>query len=235
MRLNRRQCCFNGAYKTFVLWAVVVQRLNMKAVIYARVSTDKQNHESQLAEVREYCGRRGWSDVEEITDTVSGTASSRVGLDRLRSLVRRGKVDAVVCYKLDRLGRSLSHLAQILDELTTHRTALVVPGQGIDTSSGNPAATFQLNILCAVAQFEREVIRERVNSGLAVARAKGVRLGRPPRLRKHRPAVAQLSAEGAFPGRAIAKRLDLPSSSVFKILSDLKRESPPEREVKLPR
>jgi DNA invertase Pin-like site-specific DNA recombinase len=195
----------------------------MKTIIYARVSTDKQSHASQLAELREYCARRRWRDVEEITDTVSGAKPSREGLDRLMALIRRGKVDAVVCYKLDRLGRSLSHLAQIIDELTANKVALVVPGQGIDTSASNPAATLQLNILCAVAQFEREVIRERVNAGLAVARANGVKLGRPAHLQEHRAHVAKLSAKG-LSGRKIAERLGIPSSSVFKVLSSLQQK-----------
>jgi hypothetical protein len=69
-----------------------------------------------------------------------------------------------VCFKLDRLGRSLSHLAQLIDEFNTHKLALVVPAQGIDTSEGNPASKLQLHILCAVAEFEREMIRERVNA-----------------------------------------------------------------------
>ena len=197
--------------------------MRMKTFIYARVSTDKQSHESQLAELREYCTRRGWKDVEEITDTISGAKASREGLDRLMALVRRGKVDAVICYKLDRLGRSLSHLAQIIDELTANKTALVVPGQGIDTSAGNPAATLQLNILCAVAQFEREVIRERVNAGLAVAKAKGVKLGRPASLDRHQEKVAKLMAKG-LPGREIAAQLGIPSSSAFKIIGAVKRE-----------
>ena len=73
--------------------------------------------------------------------------------------VRRGKAKVVVCFKLDRLGRSLSHLAQLIDEFNVHRVALVVPEQGIDTSEGNPAGKLQLHILCAVAEFEREIIR----------------------------------------------------------------------------
>ena len=149
----------------------------MKAIIYTRVSTDKQNHDSQLQDLRGYCTRRGWTDVEEISDTVSGTKSSRKGLDRLMAAVRRGKVDVVIAYKLDRLGRSLAHLAQLIGEFATNRTALVIPGQGIDTTAANPAAQLQLNILCAVAEFERELIRERVSAGLASAKAKGVKLG----------------------------------------------------------
>ena len=119
----------------------------MKVVIYARVSTDRQNHDSQLDELRKYCGRRGWTDVEVITDVILGAKSSREGLDRLMRAVRRGMVDIVLCFKLDRLGRSLSHLAGLIDELTTHNVALVVPGQGIDTSKGNPAGRLQLHVL----------------------------------------------------------------------------------------
>jgi DNA invertase Pin-like site-specific DNA recombinase len=109
--------------------------MKQTVVIYARVSTDKQNHDSQLTELREYCARRKWTGVEEITDTVSGVNSSRKGLDRLMAAVRRGKVDIVVCYKLDRLGRSLAHLAAMIAEFTAHNVALIVPEQGIDTSS----------------------------------------------------------------------------------------------------
>jgi putative DNA-invertase from lambdoid prophage Rac len=187
-----------------------------KVVIYARVSTTIQNHDSQLSELRDYCARRGWTNVEKVKDTVSGAKSSREGLDRLMQAVRRGKVDVVVCFKLDRLGRSLAHLAQIVDEFTAHNVALCVPSQGIDTSVGNSAARLQLNVLCAVAEFEREVIRERVNAGLAVAKAKGVRLGRPPANDSQRLEVARLRSEG-MSYRAISKQLGLPVSSVFEL------------------
>ena len=123
--------------------------------------------------------------------------------------VRRGKVDIVVCFKLDRLARSLSHLAQLIDEFKTHQVALVVPAQGIDTSEGNPAGKLQLHILCAVVEFEREIIRERVNAGLAAAKTKGVRLGRPATLDAHHDDIARLRTEG-LTCRAIAKELDIP-------------------------
>jgi DNA invertase Pin-like site-specific DNA recombinase len=72
-------------------------------IIYARVSTDAQAHESQLIELREHCARRGWQYPQEIVDTVSGKKNSRLGLDHMMKLVRAGKVSTVVCYKLDRL------------------------------------------------------------------------------------------------------------------------------------
>jgi putative DNA-invertase from lambdoid prophage Rac len=187
-----------------------------QVAIYTRISTDKQTPESQLSELRAYCARRGWTNVEEVKDVVSGGKSSREGLDRLMQAVRRGKVDVVVCFKLDRLGRSLAHLAQIIGEFAAHNVALVVPSQGIDTSASNSAARLQLNVLCAVAEFEREVIRERVNAGLAVAKAKGVRLGRPPADDSQRLEVARLRSKG-MSYRAISKQLGLPVSSVFEL------------------
>jgi DNA invertase Pin-like site-specific DNA recombinase len=189
----------------------------MKAAIYARVSTDKQTHDSQLNELREYCQRRNWPNVTEYCDTISGSKFSREGLDRLMADVRRGKLDVIICFKLDRLGRSLPHLAQIVGELTSHRVALVCPSQGIDTSGLNPASQLQLNILMAIAEFERSIIQERVTSGLRAAKAKGVRLGRPATLDKHEGAVRELVAKG-IGVRQIGKMLNLPVSSTGKLV-----------------
>jgi len=159
-----------------------------RLVIYGRVSTADQSHESQLREIREFCARR-WADSEEvitITDTASGAKTSREGLDRLMKLVRRGKVDVIVCYKLDRLGRSLPHLAQIISELDQHNVSLVATSQGIDTNHDSPAGRLQMHVLIAVAEFERSLIVERVRAGQVAARAKGVTFGRPATLWKHR-------------------------------------------------
>jgi len=189
----------------------------MRVVIYSRVSTDRQVHDSQLQEVRAYCARRGWHDEKEFSDTASGAKTNRQGLDALMALVRRGRVDAIVCFKLDRLGRSLAHLAQLIGEFQTNRVALVCPSQGIDTSASNPAAQLQLNILCAVAEFEREIIRERVNAGLKAARARGARLGRPSTLQKHLPNVRELLARGHKVSE-IAELLGLAYSSAHKLM-----------------
>jgi len=189
----------------------------MRVVVYSRVSTDRQVHDSQLEEVRAYCARRGWRDTEEFSDTASGAKTKRSGLDALMTLVRRGRVDAIVCFKLDRLGRSLAHLAQLIGELQTNRVALVCTSQGIDTSASNPAAQLQLNILCAVAEFEREIIRERVNAGLKAARARGVSFGRPSTLQKHLPHVRELLARGHKVSE-IAELLGLAYSSAHKLM-----------------
>ncbi len=131
--------------------------------------------------------------------------------------VRASNVERVVVYKLDRLGRSLTHLALILDELQRHGVALVSTSQGIDTSHDNPVGRLQLNVLMAVAQFEREIIRERVHSGIAAAKKRGVRFGRP---RKHFWSATDLRALKArgLGVRAISRQLKMPASSVSVML-----------------
>ena len=131
--------------------------------------------------------------------------------------VRAGKVERVVVFKLDRLGRSLPHLALILDELQRHSVALIATSQGIDTSHSNPVGRLQLNVLMAVAEFEREIIRERVNAGLAAARARGVKLGRRATHDRTPAEVKALKSRG-LGVRAIARDLKMPVSSVWVML-----------------
>jgi putative DNA-invertase from lambdoid prophage Rac len=156
--------------------------MNTKIAIYTRVSIDKQSHDSQLAELDEYCQRRGWTNTTCFSDVISGSKFTRAGLDEMMKLVRRGKLDTIVCFKLDRLGRSLAHLAQIVGELTSNNVSLICTSQGIDTTDDNPSGRLQLGVLMAVAEFERSIIQERVNAGLKAAKARGVRLGRKPTL-----------------------------------------------------
>jgi len=189
----------------------------MRTAIYTRVSTDKQAHDSQLVELRDYCKRRNWSDIIEISDTISGSKFTRQGLDAMLSQVRKGRLSRIVIYKLDRLGRSLPHLAQIISELSSNGTALICCSQGIDTSDSNAAGRLQLGVLMAVAEFEREIIRERVNAGLAAAKARGRKLGRPNTLEQHQGAVASLVLQGKG-ARLISRELGLPLSSTCKLV-----------------
>jgi DNA invertase Pin-like site-specific DNA recombinase len=189
-----------------------------RIAVYGRVSTDAQNHTSQLREVRAYLRRR-WSRAEviEYLDKASGTRFSRERLDAMMAEVRKGRIDVLAVYKLDRLGRSLQHLAQLIGELETHGTALVASLQGIDTSQSNPAGRLQMHVLAAVAEFERSVIVERINAGLDAARERGTKLGRPRTLDRHISSVAKLSRRG-LSGRKIAAKLNIPEGSVFAVL-----------------
>lgn len=194
-----------------------------RIAVYGRVSTVAQNHASQLREVRAYVRRR-WPKAEiiEYLEKASGAKLSRDALDAMMSEVRKGRIDIIAIYKLDRLGRSLQHLAQLIGELKAHRTALVSTSQGIDTSESNSASRLQMNVLLAVAEFERDAIIERINAGLAAARERGARLGRPPTLDKHRAEVTKLRRRG-LSGRKIAARLKIPAGSVFALMRELKR------------
>jgi DNA invertase Pin-like site-specific DNA recombinase len=149
----------------------------MKAAIYARVSTFDQEPENQLQELRRYAEARGWSVVEFVDRGVSGTKDRRPALDQLVSDAKRRRFDVVVCWRLDRLGRNLKHLITLLEDLQALGVAFVSLAEGIDATTA--AGKLQLHILGAIAEFERERIRERVLAGLARARAQGKRLGRP--------------------------------------------------------
>jgi len=147
--------------------------------IYGRVSTDGQTVDQQMDALREIAVRSSWEVVSEFTDTVSGTKFTRSGLDELMRIVRCRKIDLILCHKLDRLGRSLVHLAQLIGEFEANGVALFIPGQGIDTRDANPAGKLQMNILMAVAEFERSLISERTKIKLQALKRAGVTLGRP--------------------------------------------------------
>lgn len=149
----------------------------MKVAIYARVSTLDQEPENQLQELRRYADARGWPAVEYTDHGVSGSKDRRPALDQLVSDAKRRKFDVLVCWRLDRLGRNLQHLVNLINELTSLGIGFASLNEGIDTQT--PAGRLQLHILAALAEFERERIRERVKAGLQRARAQGRRLGRP--------------------------------------------------------
>jgi putative DNA-invertase from lambdoid prophage Rac len=182
----------------------------MKTAIYARVSTTDQNCEVQLAELREFVQRRGWSVHKEYVDTgFSGAKASRPSLDRLMTDAGQRRFDVVVVYKLDRFGRSVLHLNQQLAVLDSHGIRFIAVSQGLDTDHSNPTSRLLLQVLAAVAQFERELIRERTLSGVRAARANGKILGRPKRVFR-RDEVVRLRDKKGLSWRAIAKELKIP-------------------------
>jgi DNA invertase Pin-like site-specific DNA recombinase len=136
----------------------------MRAAIYARVSTVDQEPENQLQELRRYVEARGWSAAEYVDRGVSGAKDRRPALDQLLTDAKRRRFDVLVCWRLDRLGRSLKHLITLLDELQSLGVAFVSLAEGIDATT--PAGKLQMHILGAIAEFERERIRERVLAGL---------------------------------------------------------------------
>lgn len=154
-------------------------KLASRVALYARVSTlAGQNPEMQLRELREYCERRGLKVVEEYVDKgISGSRERRPALDRLMVECRKRLVDAVVVYRYDRFARSLRQLVNALEEFRSLGIDFISLHEGVDTSTPNGRLVF--GIFASIAEFERELIRDRVRSGLSSARAKGKRLGRP--------------------------------------------------------
>ena len=192
----------------------------MNAAIYARVSTDDQNLQPQIKACREWCVRMNLQPADYL-DKTSGASVTRAALDRLMTDIRRGKVKIVVCYKLDRLGRSLVHLAQIVGEFDTHGVALVCPSQGIDTRADNPAGRLQMHVLMAVAEFERSLIRERTRAGLASARARGATLGRPKGSRLNLPVdECRTAISTGVSLRAFARTKGLSESSLRRAMAE---------------
>jgi putative DNA-invertase from lambdoid prophage Rac len=191
--------------------------MKKQTIIYVRVSTIAQGYDSQLQELRNYASGRGLIVSQTVLDTVSGSQACREGLDALMREVRHGRVGIILVHKLDRLARSLSHLAHVLGELRAHGTALICPSQGIDTTNANPAAHLQLNILGAVAEFERELIRERVMAGIHAARQRGVKLGRPRTTDRLLPEVQRLALRG-LKQKSISEALDIPFSTAGELL-----------------
>ena len=146
--------------------------------LYIRVSTSDQHPEMQEQELVEYVQCHDWTLYRIYRDDgVTGAREDRPGLNALRSDVKRGRVNLVAVWSLDRMARSVRQLVELAEEFNSHGVDFVSLKQSIDTVS--PAGRLTYHVLSAVAEFERELLRERVKSGLVQARRKGKRLGRP--------------------------------------------------------
>ncbi|HKW35822.1 MAG TPA: recombinase family protein [Candidatus Acidoferrum sp.] len=152
----------------------------MRTAIYARVSTKDQSCDLQLRDLRAYCAARKFSALREYVDVgESGAKDSRPQLNELMSTARKRLFDAVVVWRFDRFARSTKHLLLALEEFRSLGIQFISYQENIDTSSPLGQALF--TIVSAVAQLERDLIRERVTAGIRNARASGKQLGRPRR------------------------------------------------------
>ncbi len=184
--------------------------------IYARVSTDKQAVDMQLSELRDYVKRAGWSTFQEFVDEgFSGKNTKRPAFQEMMTLARRRKFDVLLVWKLDRLGRSLKDLVNTIDELGNLGIDFISYENKIDTTTPTGKLVFQ--VTGAVAEFERDIISERVKAGLRNANRKGKRLGRPP----IPPGVITQARELRVKGtsyRKIGKRLGVSEGVIRKKL-----------------
>lgn len=190
----------------------------MKAAILARVSTvDQQSIPMQIEAARKYCADRGWEIVKEVEEEQSGKESRRPKRDQIIDLARKGKIDVVVVWKLNRWGRSTVDIMLTINEMLSWNVAFVSICEHLDFTT--PVGRLMANILAVFAQFERENIVENVKAGIAAYRAKNETWGRPAKTKAKRDEVRQLKAEGVHPDE-IAKRLSMGRASVYRLLAD---------------
>jgi DNA invertase Pin-like site-specific DNA recombinase len=185
-----------------------------RLALYARVSTMDQNPEVQLAPLRAYATRRAVEALEFIDHGISGAKDSRPGLDRTMEAARRREVTGVVVTKLDRIARSVRHLTQLAAEFENLGVDLVVLDQAIDT--GTPSGRLLFHVLGAIAEFERDLIRDRTQAGLAAARLRGKRLGRPSALDAAQRRRLRRLWQAGRSQREIARVLDVSKGTVHR-------------------
>jgi DNA invertase Pin-like site-specific DNA recombinase len=179
---------------------------------YARVSTREQSFDMQVDALRQ-------AGCERIyTETVCGARAERPELNEMLRNIRAG--DVLVIWKLDRLGRSLKHLVELIDTLMKKEIGLLSLHDPVDTTT--PQGRLNFNIFAALAEFERDVIRERTHAGLTAARARGRNGGRPKGLTQQAEATAMavetLYREGKLTTRQIASRLSISKSTLYAYL-----------------
>jgi DNA invertase Pin-like site-specific DNA recombinase len=176
----------------------------MKVALYARVSTEAQDPEVQLAALRAHVANRGWEIVDEFVDRgFSGARERRPALDRLMRAACAGQFQAVLVWRFARFARSVKHLVTALETFRTMRVDFISLQEQFDTAT--PIGQAMFTIIGAMAQLERDIIRERVTAGLERARARGKKLGRPS-VPVDVAAIRTLQGEGLSLGE-IARRL----------------------------
>lgn len=194
----------------------------MRVALYARVSTNKdQTVETQLLALREWAAGRGHEVVAEFVDEgISGTKGrdKRPGLDALMKAATLGKFDMVGVTALDRLGRSLPHLVGLVAELEALKVGLFVRNLALDTST--PAGQLMFNVMGSLAQFERELIRERTMLGLERARKQGKTLGRPKVSAGTEQRIADM-LRASVPVNKIMRLTRVGASTVYRIKKEL--------------
>jgi putative DNA-invertase from lambdoid prophage Rac len=187
-----------------------------RAGLYARVSTsDQQTIPLQIRALREYAARRSWTIAMQVKEVGSG-ASQRQQREKLLNAARRREIDVVLVWRLDRWGRSVADLLATLQELQHLGVGFVSLAEALDLTT--PAGRAMAALLAVFAEFEKEILRERVRAGLAHARQNGQTLGRPATAARHAPEIRKLHRAGVSKAE-IARRLEIGRTSVRRILA----------------
>jgi len=188
-----------------------------RVAVYARVSTQEQHVEPQLHALRLYAEARGLEIAGEYLDEgISGAKDRRPALDHLLADARRTVFDVVACVKLDRLARSVHHLTSLAREFQALGIDLIVLDQAIDTST--PAGRLPFHVLGSIAEFERDLIRERTVAGMTSAKRRGARIGRP-RTRVSRSKLAEAWQAGNSLA-AVARLLGISRATARRLLAE---------------
>ena len=193
--------------------------MTKRVVSYCRVSMkDTQNCERQILELREVAKNHNWEIVDEYVDEgISGAKKNRPELDRMLKDAMSRKFEMVMTIELSRLGRSVSNMCQIVDLLKSKKIDLFVKNQNISTDT--IVGEFFFNIINAVSQYEKDLITERVVSGLENARKKGRIGGRPSNLTKdNRSKILELRKQG-IPIKKIANECSVGIQTIYKVLN----------------
>ncbi|PHP21663.1 MULTISPECIES: recombinase family protein [Sphingobium] len=207
--------------------------MGQRVAIYARVSTADQSCERQLRDLAAFAERGGYEVVEVFRETASGMKANRAARNQVMKLAQARQIDAILVTELSRWGRSTQDLLDTLNRLSGWRVS-VVAMSGMTFEVDTPHGRMMATLLAGIAQFERDMLSERVRSGLAAARARGRKLGRQPgeRPKSDRlgPKVLALVEEGRS-YRWIARDLGLSKNTVAAIVGRARADGAPDEEI----
>ncbi len=194
--------------------------MSKRVALYARVSTASQTTENQLLELRQTAQRMGYTIVAEFVDNgISGAKGrrDRPALDQMLKQATQRRFDMILCWDISRLGRSLQNLVEILTDLQSMKIDLFFQQQGLDTSTSSGRMIF--GIFGALAEYERELIRERVIAGQQRAKAQGIKLGRPSKMNDGLRTAIKLLREKGVGIKQIAAQCQVGIGSVYTALA----------------
>jgi DNA invertase Pin-like site-specific DNA recombinase len=193
--------------------------MSIKCAIYLRVSTKNQDTDNQLLPLKEFANRCGYEVVEIYEDKgISGAKNSRPSLDKMMMDARRRKFSMILSWSIDRVGRNMSHLCGFVDEMNQLGVNLYFHQSAIDTSTSVGKMFFQ--IIGSIAEFEREMIRERVIAGLDKCRQKGIKLGRPSQMNEGLINAIRILKDKGVGVRETCRQLGIGTASYYKVVRE---------------